>query len=105
MEEEFSDLIISVALYIIHEDADISELFKYGISLSQVPALLKYIEDHGYCNFSGDKYKLTPSGQEILNNFSPHFTGGSKHVKPLYSMRIPRISIEEFFLPKNSPTM
>lgn len=103
MEEEFSDMIISTSLYIIYKNADISELFKYGISLSQIPTLLKYIEDHGYCTRRDDTYTLTPSGYEFLNKFPALFTDSAKRVKPLFSMRIPRMSIDEIFLPKKSP--
>lgn len=103
MKEKELDLVVSALLYIIKKNLDISELFKFGIVLSQIPALLKYIEDNGYCQRIENKYVLTIKGQQHLKDFLPCFTISTKKVKPLYEMRISRLPTDEIFLPKFSP--
>lgn len=103
MSKEPSDKLIANFLYLIDNNLDVTEVFKLGLSLNQLPDLLMYVYNNKYCDYVDDTYVINESGKNFIKEIKPNVKISNSAIEPLYEARIPRQSLEEIYIPEFSP--
>lgn len=97
-----SNIYYLYALKVVKNNMDVLPLISMGLDYSQISIILDELKKDGYVKKKNNLLILTKKGEELINtlNAKEFQSGGDKWIIPLEQARIPKLDIDEIYLPR-----